>query len=316
MDAIVKHSREMTEKGSKSFAAAARLLPQSVRDQAYMLYAWCRHCDDVIDGQELGFAAPAPAEEPPAERLAALTRETERAIRGDAEKPVFIALQRVLTANDIPARRPLELLRGFEMDVAGRRYRTVEDTLSYSYHVAGVVGVMMAMIMGARDRDTLNRASDLGIAFQLTNICRDVMDDAAVGRVYLPEDWLSAAGAPPHDIAAPRHRAAVAEVAARLLQTAEGYYASAKVGLTRLNFRPALAIAAARGVYREIGVAVKSRGADAWDTRTIISKGRKKALVASAFFTALEAHSLGRLRRAAPRDGLWTHPGLDQELFA
>lgn len=309
MDAIIEQSRVMTEKGSKSFAAAARLLPAGVRDQAYMLYAWCRHCDDVIDGQELGFAKIEADETSPEERLRTLRVETARAIRGEANDPVFIALSRVLQTNNIPARHPMELLDGFEMDVAGRRYRTLDDTLNYSYHVAGVVGVMMAMIMGARERETLNRASDLGIAFQLTNISRDVMDDAASGRCYLPADWLEEAGVG-LSVDAPAKREAVAAVTARLLSVADEYYASARYGLRSLAFRPALAIAAARGIYREIGVAVRARGPAAWDGRTIISKGRKAACVATAFFTALEAHSFARMRQEKSREGLWTHPGL------
>jgi len=309
LDAIVEQSRIMTEKGSKSFAAAARLLPSGVRDQAYMLYAWCRHCDDVIDGQDLGFAKAQVDETAPEERLKTLRIETARAIRGEAYDPVFIALSRVLKTNSIPARHPLELLDGFEMDVAGRRYETLEDTLNYSYHVAGVVGVMMAMIMGARQRETLNRASDLGIAFQLTNISRDVMDDAAAGRVYLPADWLDEAGVD-SSVNSPAKREAVAAVTSRLLGVADDYYASARYGLRSLAFRPALAIAAARGIYREIGVSVRRRGPAAWDGRTIISKGRKAACVATAFFTALEAHSFARMRQEKSRDGLWTHPGL------
>lgn len=310
MDAIVEHSRLMTEKGSKSFAAAARLLPASVRDQAYMLYAWCRHCDDVIDGQELGFAKITANEDAPEDRLKILRRDTERAIRGEADDPVFMALARVVKTNAIPAYHPMELLDGFDMDVAERRYETLNDTLTYSYHVAGVVGVMMAMIMGARDRQTLNRASDLGIAFQLTNISRDVMDDAAAGRVYLPGEWLREGGVSASAIAAPENRDHVADVAGRLLKVADDYYASARCGLRELAFRPALAIAAARGIYREIGVSVQRRGPRAWDSRTIITRGRKAACVASAFFTAIEAHSFGRMRREKSRDGLWTHPGL------
>ena len=96
----------------------------------------------------------------------------------------------------MPHRYPLEHLDGFVMDVEGREYHTLTDTVEYCYHVAGVVGVMMAYIMGVRDEPTLDRATDLGLAFQLTNICRDVVEDAEVGRVYLPLDWLTEAGVP------------------------------------------------------------------------------------------------------------------------
>lgn len=309
LDEIVEYSRLMTEKGSKSFAVAARLLEPAVRDQAYMLYAWCRHADDEIDGQLLGFGSNYDTRLP-AERLNALREKTMRALSGRADEPAFQALARVVAHNDIPTRHPLELIDGFEMDVAGRDYHTIHDTLSYSYHVAGVVGVMMAMVMGVRAAETLNRASDLGIAFQLTNISRDVMDDAAQGRVYLPREWLRDAGVPVEDIAMIEHRAAVAGVTARLLATAENYYTSAKAGLTQLPYRSSLAIATARQVYREIGVSVKKRGADAWTTRTFVSPARKALCVAMATFAATDAHSLMRWRKAPNRDGLWTHPSL------
>ncbi len=306
---IVSYSREMTEKGSRSFAVAARLLEPAVRDHAYMLYAWCRHADDEIDGQVLGFGFRDDGRMP-LERLDALRTKTLQALQGEASEPPYMALAHVAAANAIPARHPLELIEGFEMDVAGRRYLTLEDTLSYCYHVAGVVGVMMAMVMGVRARETLNRASDLGIAFQLTNIARDVMDDAALGRIYLPETWLEEAGVPAREITQPEHRRAVAAVTARLLGEAEQYYASARAGLAELPYRSSLAVATALQVYREIGVSVKRRGADAWTTRTIVSASRKAWCVAMAAITATDAHSLRRWRKAPSRAGLWTHPGL------
>ena len=162
---------------------------------------------------------------------------------------------------------PLDLLEGFAMDAREHAYRSIDDTILYSYHVAGVVGVMMAIIMGAKDTATLNRACDLGIAFQLTNISRDVIDDAKEGRVYLPADWLEAAGVAPGAIADPANREAVFEVTARLLDTAEAYYASARHGLAALPFRSAWAIAAARRVYRDIGTLVRASGSDPWSRR-------------------------------------------------
>ena len=310
MDEIVRHSRELIEKGSKSFAGAARLFAPDVRDDAYMLYAWCRHCDDVIDGQDLGFAAEREAESSIDERLAGLKAKTLAAIDGKADEPVFIALSRVVAKHGMDARHPLDLLEGFAMDARGHAYRTLEDTVLYSYHVAGVVGVMMAIIMGVRDRNVLNRASDLGIGFQLTNISRDVIEDAGNGRVYLPADWLDEEGVPDGGIGDREHREAVFRVVARLLAEADAYYASAGHGLTALPFRSAWAIAAARRVYRSIGERVRDRGAEAWDSRTVVSKARKLSLLALALADAASARSVGRLAAPPSRDGLWTKAGL------
>ncbi|MCG8563298.1 MAG: phytoene/squalene synthase family protein [Hyphomicrobiales bacterium] len=310
MDEIVRHARERIDKGSKSFAVAARLFQPAVRDDAFMLYAWCRHCDDLIDDQELGFARAPDAATTPAERLAELREQTRRAMAGEAEHPVFVALSRVVARHRIPERHPLELLDGFAMDVEGRRYRSLDDTLAYCYHVAGVVGVMMAMIMGPRDRATLNRASDLGIAFQLTNIARDVMEDAASGRVYLPEDWLEGEGVPVSEVADAKHRAGVFRVVARLLDVADDYYASSSYGVSRLPFRSAWAICAARRVYRDIGQVVRERGPEAWDSRAVVGTGRKLAGVGLGAAAAARAATLGRYARPPARTDLWTHPDL------
>jgi 15-cis-phytoene synthase len=308
MDEIVKFSRERIEKGSKSFAAAARLFEPETRAHAYMLYAWCRHCDDVIDGQELGFASGRTAFTTPAERLAELTEKTRRAVRGDWDELVFGALHRVVSECEIPERYLLEHLQGFAMDVEGRRYRTLDDTLVYCYHVAGVVGVMMAMIMGVKDAATLDRASDLGIAFQLTNITRDVMEDAAMARVYLPEDWLEELGVPLWAVANPNYRRKVYEVTRRLLAVSDRFYVSARHGIASLPFRSAWAIAVARFVYRDIGRLVRAHGVMAWDQRARVSASRKLYGIARSLATIARSHAHGRLEAIPSRNGLWTRP--------
>ena len=310
MDPIISLSHELIQKGSKSFAMAAKLLPRDVRYDAMMLYAWCRHCDDVIDDQILGFARDSASTETPAERLEQLREKTKRALHGDGHEPVFIALGRVVRKHGIPDRHPMELLQGFEMDVNGRVYNTLDDTLDYCYHVAGVVGVMMAMMMGVRDRPTLNRASDLGIAFQLTNISRDVVEDAKGGRCYLPREWLREAGIDGADLSDPQHRLAVFQVMRKLLQEADEYYRSALFGMQRLPLGAAVGIGCARRVYRDIGRIVANRGESAWDGRAIVGRSRKAAAAISGAIAALRAHTTLRIGYAPNRNGLWTVPGL------
>jgi len=303
---VLGASEEAIAKGSKSFAAAARLFSPRMRADAVMLYAWCRHCDDVVDGQELGHGRIVDAASA-AERLDALYEETARAYRGaPSAHPAFAAFAEVVKRNDIPERYPLQLLEGFRMDVEDRRYATLDDTLTYCYHVAGVVGVMMALIMGARDDVVLDRASDLGLGFQLTNISRDVIEDAGIGRIYLPAQFLAEAGVPEAGIAAPEHRAAVARVVARLLDVAEPYYDQALIGMRALPFRAAAAVGAARGVYRAIGVEVRRRGPAAWDSRVSTSKAQKVGFLIKGLSAALTTRFEGP---PPPRPGhLWTRP--------
>ncbi|WP_296579882.1 phytoene/squalene synthase family protein [Xanthobacter sp.] len=303
---VVGASEEAIAKGSKSFAAAARLFGPRMREDAVMLYAWCRHCDDVVDGQELGHGRIASAQTP-AERLDALFEETRRAYRGvSSSHPAFAAFAEVVRRNDIPERHPFDLLEGFRMDVEDRRYQTLDDTLTYCYHVAGVVGVMMALIMGARDEVVLDRASDLGLGFQLTNISRDVIEDAGIGRIYVPETFLLMEGVPDGGIAAPEHRPQVAAAVARLLDVAEPYYEQAVIGMGALPFRAAAAVGAARCVYRGIGTEVRRRGPKAWDARVSTSKAQKIGYLMQGIGLAL---AIRRSRPQPPRPThLWTRP--------
>ncbi len=312
MDPIVARSREIIDQGSKSFGMAARLFAPETRDSAFMLYAWCRYCDDVIDGQTLGMNAQNLTADEAASRLAMLKARTAAALKGHPDGPEFIALARVAERHEIPPQFPLDLLQGFEMDVGGHTYRTDDDLYTYCYHVAGVVGVMMAYVMGVNDLPTLRRANDLGIAFQLTNIARDIVPDTEQSRLYLPADWLTAEGLDPSPeaVGAPDNREALARVAGRLVTDADRYYDSARKGLPALTWRCAWAIATARTVYREIGHQVRKAGPKAWDHRISVSKGRKLAFAATGFLTAMASRLWPRDRRAQTRTDLWTPSAL------
>jgi len=188
----------------------------------------------------------------------------------------------------------------------------LEDTLLYCYHVAGVVGVMMTYVMGVSDASVLRRAADLGIAFQLTNIARDVMDDASAGRCYLPQELLRNNGVPPEQIANPEYRASVVKVAKELLRVADRYYASAAEGVRALPLRAAWAICTARGVYRDIGEIVLAQGESAWQRRAVVSKSRKMFWVFAGGMRAIASVGLRRFQQAAPRaTDLWMKPGIN-----
>jgi phytoene synthase len=307
MDSVVLNSREMIRAGSRSFAAAAKLFSPQTRHGAYMLYAWCRHCDDRIDGQDLGFGMTELGADEQQGRLAELRLRTDRALAGQLQDdPVFDGLCRIIQQHRIPARFPLELLEGFRMDVERQAYTTLDDTLLYCYRVAGVVGVMMACVMGAREAAVLQRAADLGIAFQLTNIARDVLDDAGAGRCYLPADWLASAGLTPADQAAPEHRERLSGLVAQLLDEADRYYASAREGLRALPFRSAWAVATALGVYRDIGRVIRARGPRAWDQRAVVSHARKLWHAGCGAAVAARTTLFGKVGHQLPRDqALW-----------
>jgi phytoene synthase len=263
--------REIITKGSKSFSLAARLFDPQTRDAAIFLYGWCRHCDDQVD--EAGKSGDRDELE---RRLKALREKTARAFSLESQRePVFVALQYIVHRYDIPVHYALELIEGMAMDVRGTRYATLRELLLYCYRVAGTVGLMMSHVMGLRDESALKHAADLGIAMQLTNIARDITEDAAIGRIYVPLSWLDEAKIMHDEISAPANRQKLAMITRRLLGEAERYYRSGDRGLWYLSFRSACAVSAARRVYSEIGSLLLQRGARAWDERTYATGGRK-----------------------------------------
>lgn len=303
---LLTHAAQTMRNGSKSFDAAARLFDPQTRRSVLMLYTWCRHCDDAIDNQIAGFACGEQSALTPAQQLARLQESTLQVYRMETPlDPAFAALQEVTARHHIPVKWPLEHLEGFAMDVRGERYLTIDDTLRYCYHVAGVVGLMMAHIMGVRDDKVLDRACDLGLAFQLTNIARDVIEDAHAQRCYLPAEWLAQEGLDARTCHRVENRPALFRVVQRLLMTAEPYYVSALAGLPALPLRSRWAIATARDVYRAIGVKVAHAGATAWDTRQHTSKPEKIALLLKGAGRAAIAPAVASPPRPA---SLWQRP--------
>ncbi len=294
---LVAEAERIIREGSKSFRFASNLFDQPTRERAWLLYSWCRACDDLADGQILGHGAVAPAD--PERRIAFLRETTARALAGDAiGLAPFDALRLVADECGIPRRFIDDHLAGFALDAEGWRPRSEEDLLRYCYHVAGAVGCMMAVVMGVdpEDEDTLDRAADLGIAFQLANIARDLVEDHGVGRIYVPSDWTGPEGLDSRD------RGALAAIAERLAALAADYEASARVGARRLPFRARWAVLSAANIYGAIARKVVARGDSAWDSRTVINKPVKLVLLINALVECAD--------RPAPhdRDGLWTRP--------
>jgi phytoene synthase len=278
--ALVEHARLSIARGSKSFAAASRLFDRETRERVWLLYAWCRACDDMADAQEMGGALG--DQSGAAERVATIRDLTARALEGETSgEPAFDGLG--MLSREVPISQAMadDVIAGFDLDSLGWRPRSEADLLRYCYHVAGAVGVMMAAVMGVPegDEDTLDRACDLGLAFQLANIARDVSEDHAADRCYLPAQWLAEAGIPPAELMQPRHRQALAALVARLCDMAEQYEASARIGAARLRFRPRWAVLSAAGIYGAIAREVRARGADAWDGRVHTSLMQKTGFV-------------------------------------
>jgi 15-cis-phytoene synthase len=301
--AALERCEWMIRKGSKSFSLAAKLFDSETRDAAFFLYGWCRYCDDQVD--DLGKTA---SQDELAKRITALKEDTAAAFSfGEQREPVFVALQYIVHRYGIPAHYALELIEGMAMDARGTRYNSLKELLLYCYRVAGTVGLMMSHVMGLRDESALEHAADLGIGMQLTNIARDIIEDAAMGRIYLPLSWLQEVQIPPKEIAAPEYREKLAMLSLRLLREADRYYRSGDAGLWYLSFRSACAVSAARQVYSEIGSLLLRKGARAWDQRTYVTGSLKLWVVMRGVLSLLRSvpWRLSRPWSAAPLRVVW-----------
>jgi len=273
---LVTTAAAMIGKGSKSFAAASRLFDRTTRERVWMLYAWCRRCDDLIDGQDLGGTLG--DQSAITARLADVRALTALALTGaDTGDTAFDCLGVVAAETGLTQAMADAVIAGFALDAIEWHPRSEADLMRYCWHVAGAVGVMMAVVMGVdpADDETLERACDLGLAFQLANIARDLAEDHAAQRCYLPAEWLAEADIPPGEELKPPFRNALAGLAGRLCRLAAAHESSARIGAQRLNLRQRWAILAAAGIYGDIARLVERRGTRAWDSRTVVSNGRK-----------------------------------------
>jgi phytoene synthase len=261
--------------GSRSFHAASLLLPSRVRAPAAALYAFCRLADDAVD-----------LEADPRQSLIRLRERLRAAYLGN---PFPMAADRAFAATvsrfQIPRALPEALLEGFAWDAGGRRYETIDELLDYAARVAGSVGAMMALVMGARSLDTVARACELGMAMQLTNIARDVGEDARAGRLYLPLAWLREGGVDPDTwLARPVFSETIGAVVGRLLAEADALYERAGLGIAALPASCRPGIRTARKLYQRIGRAVERRGLDSVGARAVVPFGDKLRLAAVAIF--------------------------------
>ncbi len=270
--------RETLRAGSRTFLAASYVLPRAVSDPACALYAFCRMADDEID---LGSAS-----------SHALIGLQERLDRIYARRPLPLAADHafaeVVWRFAIPRAVPDALLEGFAWDAERRRYETLAELEAYAVRVAGTVGAMMAMLMGQRAPDMVARACSLGVAMQLTNIARDIGEDAAAGRLYLPLRWMREAGIDPEAfLSQPVFSTALASVVRRLLRVADLHYVASESAIARLPATCRPGIMAARMLYAEIGREVERAGCNSVDRRAVVAPRRKAVVVAKAMMALM-----------------------------
>ncbi len=271
------HCRAAIRSGSLSFHAASRLLPGRIRDPALALYAFCRLADDAVD-------------EGAAKVRAVLTlRERLDAVYAGRPRnaPEDRAFAAIVVDYEMPRALPEALLEGLAWDAEGRRYDDLSGVRDYAARVAGAVGAMMCVLMRVRDAPTLARACDLGVAMQLTNIARDIGEDARAGRIYLPLDWLEGAGLSAGEfLAAPEPSPAIRRMTGRLLAEARRLYLRSESGISALPGVARPGIFSARLIYEAIGRQIERSGGDSVTRRARTTRTQKLALIGQAALRA------------------------------
>jgi len=303
---VIAESREVLAHHARTFELAGRFLGPARRDEAAVVYAFCRLVDDLVDeASDLasGFSALA---------------EVEAELRDQAPaRPLVAVFAELMDEYGVDRGVALELIAGVRSDSGPVALADDAALLRYCYRVAGTVGLMMCGVLGVRDPIAAPFALDLGVAMQLTNICRDVAEDARRGRVYLPATRLATVGTSPADLldgAAPAP--AIAGIVLDLLGLADRHYASADLGMRFIPWRSRLAILVASRVYRAIGLVLRRRGGDPMPGRAVVPTLEK--LVWSAAAVARFALTLlpgGPTPRHDPTLHRWLAglPGADPE---
>jgi len=259
----------------RSFHFARRLLSATHAERATRLYGFCRYIDDLAD------EAPAPDAARVTLDTIALALET-----GASDDPETRDLLEWLHECRIDPAIPIDLIRGVRSDLDPVRIADTDELLRYCYRVAGTVGLMMSVALDAQDPRAGAHAIDLGIAMQLTNLCRDVPADAEAGRRYLPASLVGELD--PAQLVRPV--AALQPVLRRgvgtLLDLADTYYRSGEDGLCHLPARARYGILTALRLYRAIGWRLRARGGDAWAGRVVVPPGAKLLLAGQAMCSA------------------------------
>lgn len=260
------HARAVLAEGSKSFGFAARFLSPQQWDDAAQVYAFCRMVDDVADDEAVQ----------PGRRRSALAGLRDQ-LRGEEPSCAEVAgLLEVHRRCDLDLDAAVALIDGCESDLQAVRIQSDEQLLRYGYRVASTVGLLMCGVLGVSAPLARHFAIDLGVAMQVTNICRDVLEDAENGRVYLPEERLLQVGVSHEQLlAGTADSAAVSKVVLDLLTVADGYYASAWEGMRYLPWRARFAIVVAARIYRRIVTVLRGRGGDALAGRAVVSLAGK-----------------------------------------
>lgn len=265
------YCQELTRREAKNFYYGFALLPLEQRRAIYSVYAFARLCDDIADSR-------LPREEA-GNRLVAYRRSLKACLAGQTDFPVFEALHHTVQSFRIPDHYFFELIDGVETDLTRSRYATFEELKRYCYGVASTVGLICIHIFGYKGgEEARQRAADLGIALQLTNILRDIREDAGRGRIYLPQDEVEWFGYSEEELLAGRVTREFRRLIAFQADRARHYYSLGRELLPHLPTRPRACVGAMAGIYSSILGSIERDPAVVFKTRVSVPTSQKLAL--------------------------------------
>ena len=271
------YCKQKAAQSGSSFTVSFIFLPKMQREAMTALYAFCREVDDVVD-ECTDFSVAQT-------KLNWWKSEVASLYAGKPQHPVTRALQPFVGQFNLAQEHFLEIIDGMEMDLKFNRYEDFKQLQLYCYRVASVVGLLSASIFGFKNRKTLKYAHDLGMAFQLTNIIRDVGEDARRGRIYLPLDELRKANVSEEDILQSRESPAVKELIEYQIERAESYYDKALRELPAEDTKQQRTGLMMAAIYRTLLREIKTDSAEkVLNSRTSIPPLRKFMLAMQTYF--------------------------------
>jgi phytoene synthase len=268
------YARTVIDAYSKSFAISSRLLPQKTRWAVYSMYGLCRYADNLIDKPRSRTI------DEIVEEIEALKKEIIIAYRtGESEHPVVTSFIEVASHFRIPLEYPLDFLKGIMMDAEKRRYKTFDELYVFCYRVAGIVGLMMAHVLGFRSKAALPYAEKLGVAMQLTNILRDVEEDWLMGRIYLPQDEMEDSGVTELMLQKRNMNSAMKTLISHQVNRAHQLYEDAHPGIAMLIPQSQFAIYCASRIYRGILYKIESNEYNPFTGRLYLTTQEKIGII-------------------------------------
>ncbi len=279
LELAYEECRSITRQEAKNFYYAFLTLPSAQRKAIYVAYAFCRHCDDSVDQVA--------STEEKLSNLAALQRELEQTYSGHAREPVFVALADVAQRYDIPQEYFHEVISGVESDLVKDRYEDFDQLRRYCYQVASVVGLICLQIFGYKDEAAKQRAVDLGLAMQLTNIARDVQEDLGYGRIYLPQDEIARFGYSEEELKSGVVNEAFTELMRFQAQRARSYFQSGFQLLPYLSLRSRACPAVLGRLYSKVLERIEDADYDVLNNRISLSTGEKVRVTLQTWLTSV-----------------------------